>query len=253
MRLTSVRFLLLFTVAVLMAVPPAVAQDDAAKKKNWRYELAPYYLWMAGLEGDVALKGQPAEVDLSFSDVLDDLEFMFSAHFEAHHRNGWGYLFEPLFLDLESSAMGLTGDIIVDTDLLIVEGMIINQLADPGSSFELIWGARYYNLELEFDFPLAVAPNIEEDQSWVDGVVGVRWMTDAGKKWTFSLRGDVGAGGSDFVWQFSGLAIWQMSKKTSLAFGYRHLDIDYEDGAGTDLFVMDVALSGPIVGLNISW
>jgi hypothetical protein len=44
-----------------------------------------------------------------------------------------------------------------------------------------------------------------------------------------------------------------MSKKLSLAFGYRHLDIDYEDGAGTDLFVMDVALSGPIVGLNISW
>ena len=30
-------------------------------------------------------------------------------------------------------------------------------------------------------------------------------------------------------------------------------DIDYEDGAGTDLFAMDVALSGPIIGLNISW
>lgn len=32
---------------------------------------------------------------------------MFSAHFEAHHDNGWGYIIEPLFLDLESTGDGV--------------------------------------------------------------------------------------------------------------------------------------------------
>ncbi len=251
MRFIGIRMVALVAVGILLAATPAVAQDDSAGSKNWRYELAPYYLWAAALDGEATLKGQTADVDVSFSDILDDLDFMFSAHFEAHHKNGWGYVIEPLFIDLESKGQTPGGTLVVETELKFIEGMVINQLADPGRSFELIWGVRYYSFDFEFDFPVAL--DVGEDESWFDAVVGTRWMTELGEKWILSLRADIASGGSDFTWQASGLAIWKMSKKTSLVFGYRHLDIDYEDGDGADRFALDAAMSGPIAGLNISW
>ena len=59
-------------VAFLLAMGPAHAQD-AEKAARWEYRFTPY-LWMSGLKGTVGAEGRPADVDLSFSDVLEDLE-----------------------------------------------------------------------------------------------------------------------------------------------------------------------------------
>lgn len=42
---------------------------------DWTFTVAPY-LWATGLEGEVATlpSAAPAEIDLSFSDVLEDLD-----------------------------------------------------------------------------------------------------------------------------------------------------------------------------------
>ena len=61
------------------------------------------------------------------------------------------------------------------------------------------------------------------------------------------------AGGSDFTWQIALLAFYDMTRHSQLAFGYRHMDVDYEDGAGSTLFGFDAALSGPIVGVNFTF
>jgi hypothetical protein len=44
---------------------------------------------------------------------------------------------------------------------------------------------------------------------------------------------------------------YHISERTTLWAGYRHLDIDYDKGSGSELFAMDIAMSGPIVGLEI--
>jgi hypothetical protein len=42
---------------------------------------------------------------------------------------------------------------------------------------------------------------------------------------------------------------WQFSPRTALAIAYRYLDMDYEDGEGSNYFKYDVATSGPAMGV----
>lgn len=55
--------------------------------ENWDFEFAPY-IWMVSMKGDITVKGQTSDVDLSFSDFLDDLKFAAEAHFGATKKKG---------------------------------------------------------------------------------------------------------------------------------------------------------------------
>ena len=59
------------------------------------------YLWMTGLEGDVGIEGNPAYVDVSFSDILDNLDFAAQINFEAR-KGKWAFFIAPTYLKIES-------------------------------------------------------------------------------------------------------------------------------------------------------
>jgi hypothetical protein len=42
---------------------------------------------------------------------------------------------------------------------------------------------------------------------------------------------------------------WQFSPRTALGIAYRYLDMDYEDGTGSNRFKYDMATSGPAMGV----
>ena len=69
---------------------------------------------------------------------------------------------------------------------------------------------------------------MQGDQDWVDLSVGFRLLTnlDNTEKWMFTLRGDLGAGGSDFTWSGSVLFIRRFGKRVALLLGYRAIDVD---------------------------
>ncbi len=230
----------------------AYGQSEGSGSSDWSYEIAPYFLWAVGLDGEMTVQGSTADMDLSFGDILDELDFMFDFHFEARHANGWGYVIEPMFIKLESEAEGPMGeDITSKTDIAMVEGLVVNRFGSKERPFDLIWGMRYMGIDSSLDFP--VLPSVDGDQDWLDGVVGVRFAPKLSERWLLSLRGDIASGGSDFTWQVVALAQVKMSRRTQLAFGYRHMDVDYEDGSGSDLFRFDASLSGPIVGVSINF
>ena len=60
---------------------------------------------------------------------------------------------------------------------------------------------------------------------------------------------DVGAGESDLTYQFAAGANWSVNDRFAMKVGYRYLYWDYED----DGTVWDVAVSGPYLGLGISF
>ena len=247
---------ILTLVAVLIAFgaggTAAYAQSEGSGSSDWNYSIAPYFVWAMGLDGEITVKGSPGDVDLSFGDILDDLDFMFDFHYEAHHTNGWGYILEPSFFQLDSNGTGpLGGDINVGTDIVLVEALVANTFGTEERPFQLIWGTRYFSMETDFNF--SAAPSVGGKKDWLDAVVGMRYLPKLSDRWALSLRGDVGAGGSDFTWQVAALAMVKMSRRTQFAFGYRHLDFDYEDGSGSDLFRFDVAMSGPLLGVNINF
>ena len=78
---------------------------------------------------------------------------------------------------------------------------------------------------------------------------------DLTEKLAFRVRGDIGGfdigSGSDLTWNVLGGFGYSLSERTTLWLGYRILDVDYDDGSGSDLFEYDIDMSGPIAGLAI--
>jgi len=120
------------------------------------------------------------------------------------------------------------------------------------NALDLIFGGRFYGLETEID--IVGAPlRIDKDKDWADAMLGARYIWTITDKWDFIARGDIGFGGSDLALNLAGLFNYQPLKHVSLLFGYRYMDIDYEDGSGADLFKYDMTMHGPLLGVNFVW
>ncbi len=77
------------------------------------------FLGMAGIDGDVTVKGVKSDVDLTFSDIWENLDFGGEVHVEAW-RGRWGIFLDPTFLKLSADGhtnRRLVGRIDVGVDL----------------------------------------------------------------------------------------------------------------------------------------
>ena len=85
MKLTLQTSLLAFTIQCATAGTPApAAPASAPADSGWTFRSAPY-LWAQGLDGTMGVLGLDGDVDLSFGDILSDLDFAFMGMFEARH------------------------------------------------------------------------------------------------------------------------------------------------------------------------
>ena len=228
------------------------AQLKLAADKKWAFSVTPY-LWMVGLDGDMTVMGVEADVDVDFGDILDDLEFGGSVHMEAQ-RGKWGLFLDPTYVKMESG-----GDSVdVDTKLALIEfGGFYEVLdRDLGSSgrFHVVGaplvGLRWTYLDVDIDFD--GGPNAGGSEDWLDLFIGWRSTFTLSPKWTLNTRTDIGGfdigDSSDFTWNSQILFGYQMTKRATLLFGYRSLDVDYDHGSGSSLFGYDITTSGPVIG-----
>ena len=58
------------------------AVASAANAAEWKHEIAPY-VWGSSMQGTVGVGALTAETDMSFSDILDNLEFGFMGTYRA--------------------------------------------------------------------------------------------------------------------------------------------------------------------------
>ena len=250
----------IFTIMILSGIAvfsPSVltAQDTSPKEKNWEFNLAPFYLWAVSVDGDLTVMGNNQQLKVDFNEIADSLEGIFTVHFEGMHKSGFGFLTDVEYLNLGGQQttpgpLPLTLD--VDFTLVMAELAGIYRLKLGGNALDLIYGGRYYGLDTEVDI-VGAPPKIEKDKDWVDAMLGARYIWNISDKWDFVARGDIGFGGSEQAWNLAGLFNYQPWKHVSLLFGYRYMDIDYEDGSGADLFKYDVSMHGPLLGLNFVW
>ncbi|MCJ7752030.1 MAG: porin family protein [Armatimonadetes bacterium] len=202
------------------------------------------YGWMTGVNADLRAGPVEANVDASFSDILDNLDTGLMLYYEVLEED------TGFYLDVVHARVS---DVIerplltVDWDVkqtLIEAGALLRQGA-PGAGVDIILGVRYVDLDSEVGLTPPSVSAASGDH-WLDPVVGVRYRTSLSDKWAFSGRGDIGGFGfgSDFSWQLVGVFGYEMSPRWSLGLGYRYLDIDYDESD----FGFDGAMSGPLVG-----
>jgi hypothetical protein len=220
-----------------------------------RWIIAPY-AWMYGMDGEATVNNSTADVDVGFDDILENLDLSLQGHVEGW-RGTWGLFADAQYGELSGDGdLGPIGLDVTSTMTLAELGAVsrvIDRTLEEATSrrftTDVLVGARYYGLDLEIDFDPPALSTIDGDESWIDGFAGARCEWDFSSRLSLAARGDVGGfeigDSSDLAWQAQALLGWQMGKGTTLAAGYRILDVDYDHGS----FGYDVQISGPVIGV----
>ena len=233
------------------------AGSVSAAENDWEWSIA-LYGWMSGIEADVfANDTKVGEIDMSFSDILDDLDMTVMLHGEGF-RGQWGFFADLVYLDISNSVTGrlATTDYSMSSTIFDLAG--VYRPSGTPLGFEVYAGLRYFNMDLELD----VTPNLTGitrsariDDSYTDFLVGARYTGEINQNWFYRFQGDVSAGETDGTWSVSGLAGYRFGKELNMSaiFGYRHLEIDLENDQGLVTVSQDLTMSGPFVAFNYAF
>lgn len=228
------------------------AGKAGGKGERVEWTLTPYF-WGAGLYGGATIGDTEADVDMDFGDIWDNLDLAAMADLRVE-MGRWAIQSNLVWADLEADGSGPYGraDIDVEMQLWIVELEGRYRFAE---NWEVLAGARYYDVESDIKIRPPAAPTIRQSGSedWVDPIIGLAFRAPLSERWSFHGRGDIGGfgAGSDFSWQLIALFDYRIAKSASVGIGYRHLDWDYDEGSGEDKFALDTYMTGPLLSLSL--
>lgn len=244
----------LATAALLSALLPAAgrAADIAPMPdaSDWKFSLA-LYGWAAGLNGDVGVFGLPAQnVDLPFSDVVQNLEF--AAMGAAEARNGRFMIgLDATYTNVGASVktpFGVFANKIDATNTsLMLTGVAGYALYDTDMArLDVIAGARLWSVDNDFTVKGGLFDGLSKSDgaTWVDPLVGAKLRVNLlPKVYTagWAMIGGFGVG-SDLMWDLMGGAGYEFNDNFSLFAGYRATSVNYS----SDGFVYDVVEQGPV-------
>ena len=247
----------------------ALAQNDDSQNESnngdWEFALSPLFLWGMGISGESTIGSATAPLDIEFSDVWDNLEAVFTLHFEAR-KDKWGIFAEYQYANLGPEVNVSMGPVTAVANIgfkntMIELGGAYAFRETQNTRWEVLGGIRYIDQDLNVDATLTFPPpvnerNIEMDggDNWSHAFVGTRFFGTMSNEWTFIARTDVGYGGSDNT-AFNAVAMFDYRVRNwgSVFIGYRYLKYDYDNDKADDTYATDVYQSGPLAGLTIHW
>jgi hypothetical protein len=232
-------------VLAMFAVPCAAAAGEV--------NFTPY-IWIPGVtatvgEGGGGSPGLGDRITLDFSQNLRLGGAMVNASWTEGPFVVFGDWTYANVRGISASPFGaLYGDVnvqIVGNVLQLFSGYAV--LDKEGFRLEPFLGARGYILtgRLKLEPGAFPAVDLDDTSAWLDAVAGLRAQYHFAKKWTVSVRGDVGAGGSNLTWQLYGVGGYEFSWGALIA-GWRYLYVDQ----GEKSLRLRLTLSGPIIGVN---
>lgn len=198
------------------------------------------------MDGTATVRGIPVSVDVSFDEILSNLEFGTMVNYRAE-KDKLSLGVDVIYMGLGARTPG--GLASVDFDQWMVEGNAGWRLGDHA---ELIGGLRYNSMDATIQALVGGQPSASQSKSWIDPFVGGRLWFPLSDSFLLIFRGDIGgfSVGSELAWQLAGYFAWDVSNSVSLLAGYRALDVDYVDGQGTSRFEYDMLTHGPAAGLT---
>jgi hypothetical protein len=238
-----------------MAACSLALAANPANADAWSFQIEPYLLGVS-IDGHAGIgRVNGVDVDVNTSDIIDKLDMGAMVHFVARHESGWGVALDYAFMDLSDNITGPRGGVLSgDVRQGMLEAMLVKGTRSGDAQLDYFAGLRWWDNDLDVTIdpvilPGTVSASVEED--WVDLVIGARWMNPINEKWTFVLRGDIGAGGSDFTASTIIGFRYSIGKSTELDLGYKALLVDYETGTPGQpgYFKYDTTTHGPAIGL----
>ncbi|WP_035611416.1 hypothetical protein [Haloferula sp. BvORR071] len=239
--------------ASLSLLTTLASAQSGTDSSDWEFTLA-LYAPMMGLDGNIGVAGLPtANVDMSFSDVFDQLDAGLSGAFEAR-KGPWSITADAIWMKVSASAPGGIGQ----SYLRLGEDQVTASLSlgfefygSETSSLDLVGGVALSSIDADLDL---ITPNLpvkirsaSGSQEWLDPFIGLRYRQQLGDCWTIFASGNYGSFdvSSEEYWQAVAGVSYRLNDCTSLALAYRAISVDYHQSG----FVYDVVSSGPNLGL----
>lgn len=246
-----------YIVACGLLFSTAAIAQETPDENGWKFTIAPY-LWGASLSGTAAtIPGlPPADVDASFSDILDNLSL--AGMLVGNARKGkWGITADLQYVSLENSTSDLKP--LFDDATVKAKNTIFSLLAEYNlveSPTGELWGsagARYWSVDTSLDLDAGTLPSASANgnNSWVDPVIGLRGRLDVADRtyltgWAYA--GGFGAGSEQMADIFGGVG-YEFTSVTAGVLGYRWLSVDRRSGD----FTYDVEMKGLMAGLRFQF
>ena len=253
------KFSLICIVVAAMIATPVSAEESTTD--------IGIYLFAAAIDGEVQVRNVTADVDVSFSDIMDNLDIGFMGYFELR-RGQWSFIGDFAYLALEddnSTTVGMRTEIDLDAELTqtVASALAGYRFLDKSYDgytvgFDIVFGARYTNLEVDLsverrrdgvllDFSSSGSRNHEED--WIDAVIGLRIESDYQNGWGSMLWLDIGEGSDSNSYQALAMVNYSVSDWRFHG-GYRILNLEYDNGSDSDTFAVDLDYTGPMLGAS---
>ena len=228
-------------------LPPVPDSSD------WVFTVA-LYGWGAGISGDVGVFGLPPQnVDLSFSDVFQNLDFAVMGLGEARKGRfmlGVDATYTNVGATVKTPYQVLANKIDATNTALMLTGLAGYAIYDTDvARLDLVAGARLWSVNNDFEAKgkLLDGRSWSDGATWVDPLVGAKLRVDLMPSVyiaSWAMIGGFGAG-SDLMWDLMGGAGYEFNDTFSLFAGYRAVSVDYKN----DGFVYDVVEQGPVAAL----
>lgn len=222
---------------------------------GWQFAFTPY-LYMTGVEGTIGARGRTAEIDLSFGDVIENLNLGIMGTLEA--RKGRFVIVNDLMWIKLGEERDTPGDLYSSAKLGV--NMFIwdpeagyRVYEGKAGSFDVLGGVRVMSVETNLNFRAGILPAFDasERKTWATPVVGAHGTLNLSPKFYLSTKFDIGGGiGADFTGQFYGGAGYRITPKIALVGGYRYLNTDYDSEAG---FIYNANMNGILFGAKFQF
>jgi opacity protein-like surface antigen len=216
-----------------------------------------FYALGIGIDGEATAGPLTADVDVSLSEVFENLEFAAMGSYR-WDSDPWAFQVDVMYAALAADKEGSRGlaRASLDLDQAMIEADVGYQLT---KNLDVMVGARYWDYETEIVLqgsgPLGTVQRRDGSESWTDPLIGLRLVMPLGEHWAFTARGDVGGFGvgADFAWNVTAFFDWRVGRQFSLLAGYRIFDVEFEDEGSRGKFGLDLQQSGPGLGVAFSF
>lgn len=251
--------------ALIAGLAGAAAAQTSADDK-WSVTVSPY-VWATSLDGNVAIAGHKAPVDVSASDAFDQLESVVMGDVEVR-RGRWAGFVDYQYAKTNEgvSLMGVPAEL-GTRSTTVSAGILYRLVDDPlggrtalgdARSFrvEPLVGARWSKLRADLNTPLGAT---HKGAEWTDLLLGLRVEGDVSEHWSLRAQADAGGLGDtdrhSLSWQ--ALASYRTplgGGAVSINAGYRLLHQNYEQDDFTgQRFDWKVTRHGPVLGLSLTY
>jgi hypothetical protein len=208
---------------------------------------------LSGLQGNIGVRRLVLPVNVSFSDVFDNLNIGYMGAVDLRKRR-LGMLTDVAYAKVTTQEQSTPFGALYSTarsrsKMFFVDPEFYGRLVDTREfSVDAFAGVRVWRLDNGLDFRAGLLPalSVDDTQSWADPLLGGRFRVNLRKGIFATLKGDAAIGPNE-EWQIYTGVGKTIKKKYNLILAYRRLDVHYRNST----FLYDTSMNGILLGMTI--